>query len=120
MQKLAIGQSNNIPRRLSSTTEKKATPAMEPQQDALPMPKTVLGEDGVLRSDKELDLSSLPTLEGTSFIRFLLDKAERQVNEKGDRIFLTNADLSESWTVPLITSRLQLLTNSSWRLLYLY
>ena len=54
--------------------------------------KTILGEDGILRSSGKVDLTVLPNLDGCSFVKFLLDQAKEQL--------LENADLGEVFASP--------------------
>ena len=60
---------------------------------AIKFPKSVIGEDGILRSEVEYDPKSLPVLKNSLGMHFL-GLVQKSIEEEGDRVFLTNASLS--------------------------
>ncbi len=59
------------------------------------MPRTIIGDDGVLRSSAgDLDPSTFPQIKG-SYGALVIEMTERKIKELGDRVLLTNAMLGE-------------------------
>ncbi len=62
------------------------------------LPKTVIGDDKVLRCEQKLDAEkTLPKMD-KSYAEYLLQVAEEQLNSQGDRILFRNADLGMCYT----------------------
>ncbi len=61
------------------------------------LPRTIVGEDGILRSSSGMvDPSTLPRISG-SYADHVLGMADRQLAEDGDRVFMLNAALGDSF-----------------------
>jgi len=58
-------------------------------------PKTVKGNDGVLRCSEEFDEESLPELT-CSYPKYLLNKAAEEMKASGDRVFMVDGSAGKA------------------------